>query len=342
MASSYNKQKLGNNMNFIWDTPAGLDSAPRSLYNLKLKSEFIFKLERPMKKLIFFLMLLMMAALPAAAEPTVIATNFPLYDFARQVAGEAAQVSMLIPPGTEVHAYDPTPKDMIAVEQCDLLLYVGGESEGWVDTLLSATTDGPDALKLMDSVEAMEEADHEDHHGDEAYDEHIWTSPVNAMRMVQAIADGLARQDPENTALYQANAQAYIDEIAGLDASFRDVVANGSRKLLVFADRFPLAYFAHEYGLDVIAAFPGCSGETEPSAQVMRQLIDTVRKDGVPCVYTIEMSTGRVAETVREETGCEVAEFHSCQNVTKDELEAGETYVSLMRKNLAALELGLR
>lgn len=300
-----------------------------------------------MKRFLLILGLLLLAALPASAELGVIATNFPLYDFASHVAGDAAQVTMLIQPGTEVHAYDPTPKDMIAVEDCDLLLYVGGESEGWVETLLGAASDGPETLKLIDCVDAIEEAEHEDHHEDEdhdeiAYDEHIWTSPVNAMRMVQAIADTMAAQDPDNAELYQENAQAYIEEISALDADFRAVVEEGNRRLLIFADRFPLLYFTQEYGLEAIAAFPGCSGETEPSAQVMRQLIDAVRGDGVPCVYTIEMSTGRVAETIREETGCDVVEFHSCQNVTRDEMEAGETYVSLMRKNVAALEQGLR
>lgn len=295
-----------------------------------------------MKRLILTMGMLLLLARPASAELDVIATSFPLYDFASHVARGAAQVSMLIQPGTEVHAYDPTPKDMIAVEKCDVLLYVGGESEGWVDTLLSATTDGPEALRLMDCVEVMEEAEHDDHHGEVEYDEHIWTSPVNAMGMVQAIADDLARRDPDNAALYRQNAQAYIDEIAELDEAFRDAVSNGSRKRLIFADRFPLAYFVHEYGLEAIAAFPGCSAETEPSAQVMRRIIDAVREDGVPCVYTIEMSAGRVAATVREETGCDVLEFHSCQNVTKDEMEAGETYVSLMRKNLAALRQGLQ
>ncbi len=295
-----------------------------------------------MKRLILALGLMLLLARPASAELDVIATSFPLYDFACHVAGDAAQVSMLIQPGTEVHAYDPTPRDMIAVEECDVLLYVGGESEGWVDTLLSATSDGPDALRLMDCVEPLEEAEHDGHHGDVEYDEHIWTSPVNATRMVQAIADDLARRDPDDAELYRQNAQAYVDEMAALDEAFRDAVAHGSRRQMIFADRFPLAYFAHEYGLEVIAAFPGCSGETEPSAQVMRRIIDAVRADGVPCVYTIEMSAGRVAATVREETGCDVLEFHSCQNVTKDEMAAGETYVSLMRKNLAALEQGLR
>ena len=308
-----------------------------------------------MKKIIMLLAAMMLLALPASAELDIIATNFPLYDFARQVAGDAAQVRMLIAPGTEVHAYDPTPKDMIAVQKCDLLLYVGGSSEGWVDSLLGAVSEGPQTLRLMDCVEGIE--DHHDHdhsseehahhdedhdHGLIRFDEHIWTSPVNAQAMVRMICDGLCAADPENEAQYRANAEAYIGQIDALDAQFRALADSAKDRPLVFADRFPLAYFAQEYGFDVIAAVNGCSAESEPSAQQMQMIIDTVRQQAIPCVYIIEMSTGRVAQTVQAETGCEIAQVHSCQNVTKDEMNAGETYVSLMQKNLAALEAGLK
>lgn len=307
-----------------------------------------------MKKIVVLVCLFLLLTVPAFAELDVIATNFPLYDFARQVAGEAAQVRMLISPGTEVHAYDPTPKDMIAVQECDMLLYVGGDSEGWVDTLLSAVSDGPQTLRLMECVEGIEDHSDHDHASDEhshhdeahdhgviAFDEHIWTSPVNAMAMVRMICDGLCAADPDNAALYQQNAAAYIAEIAALDEQFRALVDSAENRVLVFADRFPLAYFAQEYGIEVIAAVNGCSAESEPSANQMQMIIDTVRAQQISCVYTIEMSTGRVAETVRAETGCDVLCVHSCQNVTKDEMNAGETYVSLMQKNLAALEVGL-
>jgi len=308
-----------------------------------------------MKKIFLLLAAMMLLALPACAELDIIATNFPLYDFARQVAGDAAQVRMLIAPGTEVHAYDPTPKDMIAVQECDMLLYVGGSSEGWVDSLLDAVSDGPQILRLMDCVEGIEDHNDHDHGSDEhahhdeehdhgliRFDEHIWTSPVNAMAMVQMICDGLCAADPANEALYRTNAEAYIGQIAELDAQFRTLADPAQKRPLVFADRFPLAYFAQEYGFDVIAAVNGCSTESEPSAQQLQMIIDTVRQQGIPCVYIIEMSTGRVAQTVQAETGCEIAQMHSCQNVTKDEMNAGETYVSLMQKNLAALEAGLK
>lgn len=306
-----------------------------------------------MKRFLIVLSIMLLMAFPACAELDVIATNFPLYDFASHVAGDAANVTMLISPGTEVHAYDPTPKDMIAVQECDLLLYIGGDSEGWVDTLLSAVTDGPQTLRLMECVETIEaEHEHEHEHEDEhehdhengviQYDEHIWTSPVNAMKMVQMIADSLSEADPENAPLYQENAAAYIAEISVLDGEFRAAIDACEEPLMVFADRFPMAYFAQEYGIEVIAAINGCSTDSEPSAQQMQLIIDTVRGQQIPCVYIIEMSTGRVAQTVAAETGCEVQSMHSCQNVTKDEMAAGETYVSLMRRNLAALQAGLK
>lgn len=306
-----------------------------------------------MKKIMALILFLMALALPACAELDVIATNFPLYDFARQVGGDAANVKMLISPGTEVHAFDPTPRDMIAVQECDLLLYVGGSSEGWVDTLLSAVDDGPQTVRLMACVETIEAGYVHDHvhaedshhaenhaHGAIEFDEHIWTSPVNAMAMVRMIADGMAQADPDNAEMYHANAEAYAAQIAALDAEFR-TLAEQNDLLMVFADRFPLAYFAQEYGVEVMAAVNGCSADSEPSAQQLKAIIDTVREKSLPCVYIIEMSTGRVAQTVQAETGCEIVSVHSCQNVTKDEMAAGETYVSLMQKNLAALQAGL-
>ena len=295
--------------------------------------------------LIPVVLLALYGAARAEGGPKVTATDFPCYDFARQVMGGIGEVTMLIHPGTEVHSYDPSPADILAIGQSDLFVYIGGEGDAWVDGILSGLdSDGaPATLRMMDAVEPLEEeedGEHGDHDGPE-YDEHIWTSPKNAKRMVRSLADRLAEIDPENADAYRANADAYIAQIDEIDAAFEAAVAGGARREVVFADRFPFLYFAREYGLDYVAAFPSCTAETEPTPQILMTLIRRVADDGIPVIYTIEMSTQAVAKAVAEETGARILTMHSVQTVTREEFDAGETYVSLMWKNVDALREGL-
>ncbi len=302
-----------------------------------------------MKKAFFFtammaLMTLLAASAAAEGRLRVVATDFPCYDFARQAAGERADVTLLIHPGVEVHAYEPAPTDILAIGESDLFVYIGGEGDAWADGILSGFdgSRGPAALRLMDAVTPLEEEDGHDHaHDAPEYDEHIWTSPKNAMAMVRAVGEALTALDPENADAYRASAEDYAGQIAQIDEAFTRVVENGARREIVFADRFPFLYFARAYGLDWFAAFPSCTAETEPTPQTMLALIQKVRQDGLPAVYTIEMSTQAVAKTVAEETGAQILTMHSVQTVTQGEFDAGETYVSLMWKNVAALEKGL-
>ena len=300
-----------------------------------------------MKKMLFcaaLLIALLMVSASAEDRLRVVATDFPCYDFARQAAGERADVTLLIHPGVEVHSYEPAPADILAIGEADLFVYIGGEGDAWADGILSGFdgSDGPTALRLMDAVTPLEEADEPGHaHDAPEYDEHIWTDPKNAMAMVRAIGAALAELDAANADAYRAAAEEYANEIARVDEAFRQVVDSGARREIVFADRFPFLYFTQAYGLDWFAAFPSCTAETEPTPQTMLALIKKVRDDGLPAVYTIEMSTQSVARTVAEETGTEILTMHSLQTVTQDEFDAGETYVSLMRRNVAALEKGL-
>lgn len=298
------------------------------------------------KMLLCAALLIALLTVSASAEDKlrVVATDFPCYDFARQAAGERADVTLLIHPGVEVHSYEPAPADILAIGEADLFVYIGGEGDAWADGILSGFdgSDGPAALRLMDAVTPLEEADEPGHaHDAPEYDEHIWTDPKNAMAMVRAIGAALAELDAANADAYRAAAEDYAGEIAQLDEAFRQVVDSGARREIVFADRFPFLYFTQAYGLDWFAAFPSCTAETEPTPQTMLALIKKVRDDGLPAVYTIEMSTQSVAKTVAEETGAEILTMHSLQTVTQDEFDAGETYVSLMRRNVAALEKGL-
>ena len=287
----------------------------------------------------------------------IVATIFPLYDFAREIAGEDAEVKMLLKPGAEVHSYEPTPQDIIAIQNCDVFLYIGGESDEWVRNVLSSVdTSRMQVLTLMDCVDAAEEAesgfawsgedghdhDHDGHdHGDAEYDEHIWTSPVEAEKLCRAICDALCAADPAHAADFRANLAEYLTELSELDADFRQVCREKKRDLLVFGDRFPLLYFCREYGLRYRAAFHGCSSDTEPSLYTLKFLIDKVREEQIPVVYALELSSQRVAEAIAETTGARVVTFYSCQTVSAADWAAGEGYLSLMRRNVAALREGI-
>lgn len=297
------------------------------------------------KGIILIIALLALLCATAAAERlSVVTTDFPCYDFARQVAGERADVTMLIKPGAEVHAYDPTPSDILAIGGADLFVCVGGESDAWVEGILgSFGGDAPATLRLMDFVDDLIEEDGDDGHAHEGpeYDEHIWTAPSNAAKMVAAIGEALGGVDPENAGAYAAAAGEYIAQIEALDAEIASVVDNGARRELIFADRFPFLYFARAYGLEYLAAFPSCTADTEPSAQTVMALIERVAGGGIPAVYTIELSTQSIARTVAEETGAEILTMQSCQTVSQADFDAGATYVSLMRENVEALRKGL-
>lgn len=300
-----------------------------------------------MKKIPMILaLILMLIGSGAIAEQRnlVVATNFVCYDFARQVAGEEAEVWMLIRPGTEVHSYEPCPADILTIGQADLFVCIGGESDAWIDGILeSFGSSAPKTLRLMESITPLEEAHEADGHDHDEleWDEHIWTSPKNAIAMVRQVEDGLCEALPESADAFHANADAYVAQIEQIDADLTQIVANGTRRELVFADRFPFLYLAHDYGLTYHAAFSSCTAETEPSAQTLVELIGIIQQDQIPVVYTIEMSTGTIARTLAEETGVEILTLHSAQTVTQAEFDAGETYVSLMRANLEAIEKGL-
>lgn len=298
--------------------------------------------------------------LPEDGKMQVVCTLFPYYDFARQIGGDDVDVTLVVPAGRETHSFEPTPMDVIRISQADVFIYNGGESEQWVaDILDAAGEDIPCVLSMMDAAELHEEElvegmqggasahGHHDHDEDEddgeeiEYDEHIWTSPVTAMALCRAITDGLCQADPDHADSFRARLTDYLAALEALDGTFREIVAEGSRNLLVFGDRFPLLYFCREYGLDYRAAFHGCSGDTEPSLATLKYLIDKVRQEDIPVVYTIELSSQKVANAIAETTGARVLTFHSCQTLTRQEFDGGETYLSLMWKNVDVLKEGL-
>ena len=284
----------------------------------------------------------------------IVSTVFPSYDFARQItAGTTASVVMLLQPGEEVHSFDPTSQDIIQIQDSNLFLYVGGENDTWVESVLSSLDKSVHTFKMMDYVtlyeeelvEGMqpeeEEAQAAENTAEHEWDEHVWTAPVNAIAIVKAMTSELSAIDPDNASAYQSNAEAYVKQLEALDQSFRDVVSAASRNTVVFADRFPARYFVEEFDLSYYAAFPGCSADTEPSAATIASLIDRVKLENIPFVFYIEMSNERMADTICEATGAQKLLFHTCHNVTKAEFEQGATYLSLMQNNVLALQKAL-
>lgn len=279
----------------------------------------------------------------------IVAVNFPQYDFSREIAKDKANIKMLIQPGVETHTYEPTPGDIIDIEKADVFLYIGGESDEWIEGILETlNTENTHIVRLIDFVDTLDEEKTEGMQSDTyedsdepEKDEHIWTSPKNAVKMVNAISDAVCSADKDNEEFYKKNTKSYIDKLNGLDKSFRNITKTAKRRELVFGDRFPLIYFTKEYGLKSYAAFPGCSDETEPSASTIAFLIDKVNNDHIPVVMKIELSSGAVAEAVASATNTEVETFYSCHNLSKEQFEKGENYISMMEHNAEALKKAL-
>ncbi|MEG1633415.1 MAG: metal ABC transporter substrate-binding protein [Oscillospiraceae bacterium] len=280
---------------------------------------------------------------------SVVASSFAPYDFVRTLLGERGEAKLLLPPGTEAHSYEPTPKDVIGIQNCDLFVYVGGESEGWLSGVLEDVGESVRRVTLMDCVELLEEetvegmeSGEEPEHAEGAeYDEHVWTSPRNAVLICEKLCDALCEADPEGEDYYRANLKAYSDELAKLDAAFEEVVENGVRDTFVFADRFPLRYFAEAYDLDYYAAWPGCADDAEPSAATVAFLIDKVKAEGIPVVFHIELANEDMADTVCAETGAKKLEFNACHNVTRAQMDDNVTYLDLMWENVDVLREAL-
>ncbi len=281
----------------------------------------------------------------------VAATIFPYYDFVRQIAGDTVDLTLVIPAGMDSHSFEPTPAQMLTLKDADLVICNGGTMEIWVqDALEAVENDSRTVITMMDFLDILEEEVVEgmevrsDAGGEEMvieYDEHIWTSPVNAITITGIIANALAESDPANAALYLENAIAYETELEALDAAFREVCDERVRDMIIVAGKFPFRYLADTYHLEYRAAFTGCSTDTEPSARTIAYLIDKIKEDGIPVIYYPELSSTRVADIISEETGAEPLLLHSCHNVTRSEFDEGATYISLMTRNVENLKRGI-
>ena len=287
-------------------------------------------------------------ARPSRAEGKITVTSviFPSYDFVRAIAEDRVNLVMLLPPGSESHSYEPSPRDIITIKESDLFIYPGGENAKWVDRILTSfETEGMKIIKLLDLVDTVQEElvegmEKDDDEGP-ATDEHVWTSPRNAKIIVASITEALCGLDNENSDFYRKNASDYSARLDELDAGFMAIVKDAKRSTVVFGDRFPFRYFADAYGLNYFAAFPGCSTETEPSAATVAFLINKVKSENIPVIFHIELSNEKMADTISEATGAKKLLFHSCHNLTKKDFEDGISYLDLQKTNAQHLREAL-
>lgn len=285
----------------------------------------------------------------------IVTTIFPYYDFVRQVAGDKVNLKLVVPAGMDTHSFEPVASDMIDIGNADIIIYNGGEMEVWMDKVLEASSNNNARTeKMMDYADTVTEEDvtglyggHGGHNhagdsnGTEELDEHIWTSPVNSIKIISNIADILSEEDKANSGYYHNNASKYIKKLKKLDSRFREITSSSARDYLLFADRFPLRYFADEYGLSYNAAFAGCSSETEPSADIIAFLTDKAKNENIHVILKIELTSTKVADAIAEIAGAKVMTFNTCHNVTKEQFNSGITYYDLMRENADVLKEAL-
>ena len=324
----------------------------------------------------------------------IVTTLFPQYDFARQIAGDKAEVVLLLSPGVESHDFEPTPSDIILINKADLFIYTGDDMEPWVATILDSLDNSN--LNVLDVSEGIElicedenrehnhvheeaemnekanaehgheetgkalendaghdhekseendvhndngnvifgETEHSGHDHSHNADPHIWTSPVNAMKMIENIEKALINIDKSNEAFYHKNAHSYISELEKVDKELRDIASHSHNSTIYFGGRFAMSYFAHEYGLNYAAAFDSCQAESEPSARLIVKIIESMRDAGAEYVFYEEMTDPKAARIIAEEIDGEILLLHSCHNVSKAEMEKGVTYLSLMQQNV--------
>lgn len=279
---------------------------------------------------------------------TIVSTNFPGYDFARAITMDNTnvKVKMLLKPGAESHTFEPTPEDIKTIKNSDIFIYVGGDSDEWVDDILNdIDTDKTKIIKLIDLVDAKEEVTTEGMESDEEeeaeLDEHVWTSPKNAIEIINKLKKEIINIDNDEKSNLESNANHYVNKLNDLDTEFKSIVKTAKRKEIIVGDRFPLRYFADEYGLSYYAAFPGCSEQTEASAKTISFLANKVKEDKIPVVLKIELSSDNIANTIAKETSTKVLEFNSAHNISQSDFDAGTTYVDIMTKNAEVLKEAL-
>jgi len=295
---------------------------------------------------------------PTPGKLQVVTTLFPLYDFARQIAGDKAEVSLLLPPGVESHSFEPRPGDIVRISKADVFIYTGPLMEPWSQDILKGITNKE--LTVINASaniqlakeeehdhdethdhEAVTEGDHDHDHEHGGQDPHIWVDPILAQQIVSTIADGFAAKDPTNKDYYLANAKVYNEKLAALDTQIRTSLEKCSRKTIVYGGHFAFGYFARRYGLEHLSTYAGFSPNAEPTPRKITEMIETLKKADTSYIYYEELLEPRVARIIAEGAGAKLLLLHGAHNISKQELDKGVTYLDIMQGNLERLKLGL-
>ncbi len=310
-------------------------------------------------------------------ELNIVTSAFPQYDFVRAIVKDKAKVSMLLKIGADAHSFEPTPKDLIAIENSSLFVYNGGENEEWLLDFLKGLSHKPHMLAFCEMVktrpeEHLEGVDEEHHHGhhhghqteaslehnldaeheheqhadadhehEHGFDEHVWTSPRNDIIILEKLCAEIVALDRDNKDFYEKNTRDYIARFKKIDEEYQKIVKEGFTHTIVFGDRFPLLYFAKDYSLEYFAAFSGCSNETEVSARTMSFLIEKSREKKVPVIFKIELSSPSIADTIADEVGAQVMTFNTGHNLTLEQFKRGTTMADLFEMNYIPLKTAL-
>ena len=291
---------------------------------------------------------------------SVVVTIFPEYDWVKEILGDNpgdAEITMLLDNGADLHSYQPTADDILKVQSCDVFIYVGGESDKWVDNVMAQKSNKNmvvlnlldvlgDKVKEEEVVEGMEAEDEDEHDEEEAEkDEHVWLSLKNASVICDAVKDALSKADKDNAELYEKNCKAYKEKLEKLDAEYEAAVKEASVKTLLFGDRFPFRYLTDDYGLEYYAAFAGCSAESEASFKTIKYLSDKINELKLKHVMKIESSNGKLANSIIENSGAkdvDVLSLNSIQSISREDMKNGVSYISLMEGNLEVLKKALQ
>lgn len=311
---------------------------------------------------------------PAQKKVSIVATIYPQYDWLKNILGsrlDSVNLNLLIKNGTDLHSYKPSAQDIAAIASADMVVYVGGESDEWIEKALKATPkEGRVQVNLMEAlgdrvkeeevVEGMqaeeehhhehgEEAEEHEHHehGEEAEnDEHIWLSLKNAKILVRALANAIAKVDSTNATEYHMNAALYVAKISALDAQYRAATDSAHFKTILFGDRFPFRYLVDDYGIKYFAAFVGCSAESEASFETVAFLAGKMDSLALPAIFTIDESNGKIARAIldasKKSKETPVLTLNSMQSMTDAQMQSGVDYLSVMQSNLEVLKKAIK
>ncbi|MBO5859721.1 MAG: zinc ABC transporter substrate-binding protein [Clostridia bacterium] len=284
-------------------------------------------------------------------EMKIVCTTFPQYDYIKNILGTDENLSLLINGGSDLHGFEPTAKDIVEIRTATMFVYIGGASDSWVERVIDsnenpnlksvAIMDFVDTLSLKD-IESLEHGgnhthdhtSHDNHHSPEDADEHIWLSLKNSVKIVKGLCEEICAIDPDNAEKYRANTDAYVNKLELLDKEYESAFADANKDILLFADRFPFGYLTHDYGISHIAAFTGCSSESEVTAETFAKLISETKENSLSYVLILEGSDGKTARTVCDATGAKALTVDSCQTISSQDIENGTSYYEIMKSNL--------